>query len=214
MDQKWLKVLPKRQLTFDAEGNDKESSIYFTRKIHWPGGASGITIARGYDLGQQAKANDELTQANISEPLKSWLLECQGITGEKAKEKYTSAPDNIRNFIISRKQQYDLFNMAYDRLEKDVKRICQKKDTLLAYHSNPNIDPEQAWDEIPQKIKVILIDLRYRGDYTPASRKLMQRYAYSGDIDNFGIILKNKSNWPPNLPMDRFTRRIDYYESN
>ncbi|WP_244590582.1 pesticin C-terminus-like muramidase [Xenorhabdus mauleonii] len=214
MDLKWLKVPKERQLTFDAEGNDIERSSGFTRKIHWPGGVSGITIGRGYDLGQQAKADDDLTRANISEPLKSWLVECQGKSGEEAKGKYRSAPDNIKNFHITRKQQYDLFNMAYDRLEKDVKRICEKKDTLLAYHSNPNIDPEQAWNEIPQKIKVILVDLRYRGDYSPATRKLMQRYAYSGDIVNFGIILKNKSNWSPGLPIDRFNRRVEYYESN
>ncbi|SIP71384.1 conserved hypothetical protein [Xenorhabdus innexi] len=61
---------------------------------------------------------------------------------------------------------------------------------------------------------MILVDLRYRGDYTPASRKLMQSYAYSGDIVNFGIVLKNKNNWPSNLDMNRFTMRVSYYESN
>ncbi|MFH4947371.1 hypothetical protein ABC506_28575, partial [Enterobacter hormaechei] len=37
MALKWLKV-PKGQLTFDAEGNDINTSPWFSRKIHWPGG--------------------------------------------------------------------------------------------------------------------------------------------------------------------------------
>lgn len=44
-------------LTFLAEGNNIPNSIYYSRKIHWPGNSlqcdkfgSGVTIGRGYDL--------------------------------------------------------------------------------------------------------------------------------------------------------------------
>ncbi len=37
------------QVTFDAEGNDFDSS-YFSRKLHWPAGKSGVTLGRGYDM--------------------------------------------------------------------------------------------------------------------------------------------------------------------
>ncbi|ATZ92858.1 hypothetical protein [Dickeya fangzhongdai] len=42
--------------TFNAEGDDIPNSLYFSRKIHWPGNlsickdiASGVTIGRGFE---------------------------------------------------------------------------------------------------------------------------------------------------------------------
>ena len=111
---------------------------------------------------------------------------------------------------ISRRQQYDLFNVAYTYLEEDVKRICQKNATIRAYHSDPSTSPEQAWNDIPAKIKEILVDLRYRGDYTPSVRQFIQTPAFNGDIAEFGRLLSDRSVWP-NVPPDRFNRRIAYY---
>ena len=211
MDIKWLTV-PKGQLTFDAEGNDNKDSPYFSRHIHWPGGVSGVTIGRGYDLGQQNDPSSDFDSIELSQPLNNWLVESKGFSGLDAKNRYKSADNNIRSYEITRKQQYDLFVITYNRLEADVKRICQKVDTIRMYHPNPNTTPEQAWDDIPEKIKEVLVDLRYRGDYTPHARSLIQRYAYSGDLSLFGTVLSNKTMWP-NVPQDRFLRRVRFYEN-
>ncbi|WP_226839797.1 hypothetical protein [Enterobacter cloacae complex sp. P29RS] len=211
MALKWLKV-PKGQLTFDAEGNDINTSPWFSRKIHWPGGVSGVTIGRGYDLGQQTTANADLTQIGFAELLKSWLVGSQGLSGLDAQSRFNSASEDIRNSTITRKQQYDMFMISYQRLEDDVKRICQKPNTIRVYHPNPQVTPEQAWNDIPEKIKEVLIDLRYRGDYTPHARSLMQRYAYSGDLNSFGNVLSTRSNWQ-NVPEERFNQRISFYEN-
>lgn len=211
MDIKWLTV-PKGQLTFDAEGNDNKDSPYFSRHIHWPGGVSGVTIGRGYDLGQQNDPSSDFDSIELSQPLNNWLVESKGFSGLDAKNRYKSADNNIRSYEITRKQQYDLFVITYNRLEADVKRICQKIDTIRMYHPNPNTTPEQAWDDIPEKIKEVLVDLRYRGDYTPHARSLIQRYAYSGDLYLFGKVLSNKTMWP-NVPQDRFLRRVRFYEN-
>ncbi|WP_239430358.1 hypothetical protein [Enterobacter hormaechei] len=211
MALKWLQV-PKGQLTFDAEGNDIDTSPWFSRKIHWPGGVSGVTIGRGYDLGQQASANADLVQIGVTDPFKSWLVGSQGLSGAGAQSRFNSASEDIRNSTITRKQQYDIFMISYQRLEDDVKRICQKPDTIRVYHSNPQATPEQAWSDIPEKIKEILVDLRYRGDYTPRARSLIQRYAYSGDLNSFGNVLSTRSNWQ-NVPEERFNQRVSFYES-
>ena len=57
MDEKWL-IVPKGQFTFNNEGNDIESSIFYSRKAHVPHnpsgvviGQSGVTIGRGLDVG-------------------------------------------------------------------------------------------------------------------------------------------------------------------
>lgn len=42
------------QLTFDAEGS--EGGRFHSREAHVPPGPSGVTIGRGYDLGQHTKA--------------------------------------------------------------------------------------------------------------------------------------------------------------
>ncbi|WP_246104022.1 hypothetical protein [Yersinia kristensenii] len=209
MDLKWLTV-PKGQLTFDAEGNDQDNSPWFSRKLHWPGGVSGVTIGRGYDLGQQSSAETDLRSVGIGEPLQSWLVGSSGLSSAAASTRLNSANDEIRTYNVTRKQQYNLFILAYQRLEDDVKRISQKPETIRAYHSNPNATAEQAWADIPDKIKEILADLRYRGDYTPGIRTHIQRLAYSGDITAFGGILSDRTYWT-NVPQDRFNRRVSYY---
>lgn len=211
MSLKWLKV-EKGQLTFDAEGNDQNSSPWFSRKVHWPAGVSGITIGRGYDLGQQTTSESDLTQVGIVDPLKTWLVGSQGLSASGAHARLNSAPEDIRSANISRKQQHDLFALIYQRLEADVKRICQKNSTIHAYHPNPQVTPDQAWEGIPEKIKEVLVDLRYRGDYTSHARSILQHYAYSGNLDGFGQVLSNRNNWQ-NVPADRFNRRVRFYES-
>lgn len=171
-----------------------------------------MTIGRGYDLGQQASANADLVQIGVTDPFKSWLVGSQGLSGAGAQSRFNSASEDIRNSTITRKQQYDIFMISYQRLEDDVKRICQKPDTIRVYHSNPQATPEQAWSDIPEKIKEILVDLRYRGDYTPRARSLIQRYAYSGDLNSFGNVLSTRSNWQ-NVPEERFNQRVSFYES-
>lgn len=211
MDIKWLTV-PKGQLTFDAEGNDNNDSPYFSRHIHWPGGVSGITIGRGYDLGQQNDPSSDFDFIELSQPLNNWLVESKDMSGLDAKNRYKSADSSISDYEITRKQQYDLFVITYNRLEADVKSICQKPNTIRVYHPNPNTTPEQAWNDIPEKIKEVLVDLRYRGDYTPHARSLIQRHAYSGNLSSFGQVLSNRTQWS-NVPQDRFLRRVRFYEN-
>jgi len=211
MSLKWLKV-PQGQLTFDAEGNDQDSSPWFSRKIHWPGGVSGVTIGRGYDLGQQTTASSDLSTVGITGPLATWLTGSEGLSASNARARFNSASEEILTSYITRKQQYDLFSLVYKRLEDDVKRISQKPETLRAYHPIPQITPEQAWSDIPEKINEVLVDLRYRGDYTTNARSLLQRYAYTGDLTSFGRMLSDRNNWL-NVPEDRFNRRVQFYEN-
>ncbi|WP_241609228.1 hypothetical protein [Rosenbergiella australiborealis] len=104
-----------------------------------------------------------------------------------------------------------LSEIVYEELEKDVERICKLYKNIYDYQPNPSTPPNLAWESIPKKIRDILIDLRYRGDYTPRSSEYIQKLAYAGDIEGFGKAISNKSYWE-NVSNDRFTRRINYYE--
>ncbi|PIJ43555.1 hypothetical protein BOM24_08825 [Tatumella sp. OPLPL6] len=110
-------------------------------------------------------------------------------------------------------QQLRLFEITYKELEKDVERISKLRKNILDYHSNPYTPPDLAWENIPDKIKEVLIDLRYRGDYTPQARELIQKMAYDGDIEGFGKAISNRNFWIK-VPKDRFNRRVEYYEKN
>ncbi|UIA90197.1 hypothetical protein LU631_24330 [Erwinia tracheiphila] len=114
---------------------------------------------------------------------------------------------------ITDQQQLLLFISTYEELKKDVERICKNKLIIMEYHPNPTISSTLAWDNIPGKIKEILIDLRYRGDYGTVTRPYLQRLAYAGDLTGFGRMIADRTTWFF-VPQDRFKRRVDFYESN
>jgi hypothetical protein len=208
-DPSWL-IVPVGQLTFDVEGNDIEDTShaghrYFSRKVHWPGGASGVTIGRGYDLGQRPAPQADLLSAGISEPLLSWLLGAKGLKGQAAQNYLVSASDEIKGTFISRKQQYDLFIPVYEFMKAEVLRISNKEDVVRAYG-------EVKWEALNEKIKTISIDLIYRGDYTGETRKIIQLYMAENDLANYSQAICSLENWPT-VPTDRFIKRAQYMRS-
>ena len=82
----YLKVR-KGQVTFDSEGNDNKKSKYYSRKPHVPGRWSGVTIGRGYDLGQKSKKQiiKDLTGAGVSKELATKLAEGAKLKGQQAR---------------------------------------------------------------------------------------------------------------------------------
>ncbi|RON48533.1 hypothetical protein BK666_08905 [Pseudomonas frederiksbergensis] len=207
---KWLKV-PFGQLTFDAEGNDFEdaghpSHRYFSRVVHWPEGVSGVTIGRGYDLGQQADPRAVLMSAGVKEPLLSWLVGAKGLHGQAAKTYLDSATQEIRKHVITRKQQYLLFIDVYETMKKDVFRIS---DVI----SNQEKYGVLSWDSINKKIQDVIIDLRYRGDYHVPSRKFIQEPFTGNDLAKIKQEMSKHSNWV-GVPPNRFAERNRYLENN
>jgi len=101
--------------------------------VHWPGGASGITIGRGYDLGQNKNAEADLTAANIPEPLYRWLIGAKGLHGQAARNYLKAASAEIKRFSISRKQQHDLFMPVYEFMKSEVIRISEQRSNEREY---------------------------------------------------------------------------------
>jgi len=202
----WLTV-PNGQLTFDVEGNDIHDPnsplhTYFSRKVHWPGGVSGITIGRGYDLGQRPNPEDDFAMVGISEPLLSWLLGAKGLQGQAAKNHLTGASDEIRRATISRRQQYDLFVPIYEYMKKEIIRISGKTDTVELYG---RLD----WNLTHEKIREVVVDLMYRGDYGSHTRGFLQRHITGNDLARFSEAISDSTRWT-NVPSDRFNKRVQY----
>lgn len=200
-DLKWLKV-PRGQLTFDVEGNDITNSIHFSRVAHWPKGPSGVTIGRGYDLGQRPNPEADLKEAGVPEPLFSWLVGAKGLKGQAAKLYLNAAGTEIKQFQITRKQQYKLFMPVYEFMKSEVIRISGLPASIEEYGT-------LAWETTDRKIQDIAVDLIYRGDYTPNTRKLVQQYIVDNDLPALSTIMADSSKWP-GVPSDRFKRRESY----
>ncbi|GFM55950.1 hypothetical protein PSCICF_21280 [Pseudomonas cichorii] len=65
------------------------------------------------------------------------------------------------------------------------------------------------WDSVNPKIQDMMVDLIYRGDYTPVSRIRVQRPFVENNITELKAVMSDQNNWP-NVPSDRFVERSNY----
>lgn len=190
--------VPNGQVTFDSEGT--EGGRYHTRKPHVPSDSSGLTIGRGYDMKEKTKAQikKDLMDAGLSEADAEAYSGAAGLSGEKARQYIKD--NNLAE--ITPEQQKKLFAITYAAMEADVKRICEKADVVEKYGATD-------WATLNPAIKDLLVDLRYRGDYTPGTRAKIQALVAKNDIKGISDIMADESYWVTErgVPKDRFLRR-------
>lgn len=188
------------QLTFDAEGT--EGGRFHSRKAHVPPGPSGVTIGRGYDLGQHSKAQIRaaLTGVGLSKGAADAYAKSAGLKGDDARSWLRRHESSLAE--ISPSQQEALFSTTYAEMSKDVQRISDKKDVVKEYG-------EADLDEMNPAIKDTLVDLRYRGDYTGKAREKVQKAAADNDLIDVTDTLSDRGQWK-SVPEDRFQRRSKY----
>lgn len=196
--------VPEGQLTFDAEGMEAEGP-YFSREAHWPGGASGVTIGRGYDMKHRSAETviSDLTAAGVPQADAEVLAQGAGLEGQAAAD--FIAREDIRNLEITPLAQKNLFSAVYDHYASEVRRISEKPDTVAKYGS---VD----WDNLDPAIMDVAVDLIYRGDYTTATRESVQPLIVANDLQGLHDLLADESRMTGDwgVPQDRFERRRDY----
>ena len=201
-DSVWLSV-PFGKLTFAAEGQEN-SSRYFSRVIHYPGGsASGVTIGRGYDMGNrtQTQVRRDLMASGLSEMHASQIARGAGLRGAEAGRFVREHKDFIPPIPLA--AQHDLFTkITAPSYISDIRRIFNKPDVVEKYG-------RADWDTLPRGIQELVFDLRYRGDYTPETRKLLQASIVSGDSASFYELIRNEDYWlSRGVPASRVAARI------
>jgi hypothetical protein len=191
-------VQPDRgRLTFDAEG--QEGGPFHSRHLHVPSSASGLTIGRGYDMKRRSKADvrDDLAAAGVDATMASLISQAAGMQGAMADEFIEE--NDLEDFEITWDQQLALFETEYARMVADTRRLATKADVTRVYGATD-------WDALNGTIKEVLVDLRFRGDYTPATRRFLQTCVAANDLVAFGAEVGNRDRWL-NVPHDRFNRR-------
>ena len=144
------------QVTFDAEGNDDPLSIYFSRKISWPGNSlSGVTLGRGYDMGD--RSSSEVAHDLVA----------SGLDGAKAKSFGEGAGEkgvDARKFVdinreklgeISHAVQKELFRAIYPGY---THRASQNYEKWTAGDAD-----RVPWLALDFAIRDVLVDLVYQG---------------------------------------------------
>lgn len=190
-------------LTFEAEG--QEGGPYHSRRLHVPTAASGLTIGRGYDMKLRTKSEirDDLLAVGLAASEAVLISQAAGLKGEDAEEFVEE--NNLEDFEITPEQQVTLFEFEYGRKLADIRRLATKPDVTRAYGATD-------WPNLDQAIKEVLVDLRFRGDYTPSSRKFLQVHVANNDLQTFAEVIADRAYWP-NVPLDRFERRKERCEA-
>lgn len=192
------------QLTFDAEGDDNPNSVYFSRRIHWPGGSSGVTIGRGYDMGGRSGPEiiADLEQAGVPASQATRIAGAQGKTGQSARNFVLQNQSSIG--AITPDQQKHLFELTYS------KYIVKAETAYSQYTTDSNGSPlpgRIAWDDLDQPIRDVLVDLVYNGY---AGQTAMPA-AMTNDPDSFIAYLETNAELnKPGGVHNRTQKRIDY----
>lgn len=149
------KILEGR-LTYNAEGNDISSSIYYSRVIHWPGNdLSGVTLGRGYDMGDRTEANvySDMVASGIPSEQAAKISKGAGLKGNSARDFVLSNKSSVGEITLQ--QQKSLFAIIYP---KYVDRAISN----YAKWTN-GVSGAKPWGELDSTIQEVLVDFVYQG---------------------------------------------------
>jgi len=123
IEQGWLTIIGEVYL-YEEDGEQK---LDLPNNLHWPGGASGVTIGIGYDMKNRDKAEvfNDLTEAGMDDSLAERISCGAGLEGNNTKEFVNNNKDiEINDDII-----LNLFQITYQEIKE--------KTRLRATSTNP-----------------------------------------------------------------------------
>jgi hypothetical protein len=188
------------EVTWKSEGT--EGGKHHSRRLHVPTDSSGLTLGRGYDMSKRQPADiiSDLTRAGVVLKDAQTLSGAAGLTGDEARRFIRD--HKLEKFEISLLGQKMLFESAYDDEAAEAERLCSKDDVTDTYG-------DCDWEKLDPAIRDILVDMKFRGDYTGAARTRIQKYVVANDLEAFAKALEKRSDWP-NVPKDRFNLRVAF----
>ena len=189
-------------VTWESEGH--EGGYFHSRVAHVPSMVSGLTIGRGYDMKYRSQASvfADLVGAGVPEADAKRLSGAAGLYGADAKN--FMEQEKLGEIEISQQAQVALFELSYKREEAETKRISTKVDVVENYGPC-------SWDSLNPTIKEILVDMKFRGDYTPKARTIIQSAVAQNDLILFAQLMCSEKNWPF-VPKERFRLRRQLLE--
>lgn len=203
MDNQTLIKPSEGAVTFDSEGT--EGGMYHSRILHVPSEASGLTLGRGYDMKEKigTKVVMDLVKAGVNTNTAMIFSMASGKQGVTARQFIID--NDLLDFQITPLVQKKLFEVSYVDEVAEAERICTLERIEKQYG-------KCNWDKLDYRIKEIIVDLKFRGDYTESSRVHIQTHIANNDFDNFKKVIDDRSKWS-SVPEDRFERRKKFLAS-
>ena len=185
-------------LTWHAEGNNVPGSPYFSRVPHQPTNSSGVTIGRGYDMKERSRDEvvGHLSRSGI--PLAEVEILADGARLHGSAAAAFIARADVAGITITESAQLSLFEIIYPWYLQEAERLCTKPDVTTMYG-------ECRWDSFMPLLQEVIADLRFRGDYSPNTRQLIQSAIVNGDL----VGIRDAIAQIPGVPRDRRARRTD-----
>jgi hypothetical protein len=143
----------------------------------------------------------ELQRAGVPEGDAMVLSRAAGLRGDAAR-RFVLANRNHAP-VLSLVSQKRLFQeVVTPSIIADIERIFSKRDVVEMYG-------EAHWKSLSPVARALLFDLRYRGDYTPRTRRLIQPLLVAGDDAGLESVIRDRAYWRSlGVPDDRISRRI------
>lgn len=189
------------KITFDAEGSDDSSSIYFSRVIHWPGNAlSGVTLGRGYDMGSrsQSEVYNHLIGSGLPASQASRISAAHGLKGSAAGQFVRANRDVVG--AISKEQQVALFELMYPVY---VARAIDNYNYWTSGQAG-----RHEWLSLDSVIQDVLVDFVYQG-FTKGPGPMR-----AGMHNNKLELISYIENTPAISQYEPGRRRADYLRGN
>lgn len=176
------------QLTFETEGGKLTAVL----RPHCPGDSSGVTIGPGYDM-KERKAADvkaDLEAAGVPTDVAEKLSGGVDKSGDTAKTWITTNYPE-KGAVITTEASANLFTHVYPTYSELVRKKVSEE--WLA-----------PWDQLPVKMKEVLVDLAFRGDmsrfkgYATKHEKLLKPPVVANDFAAFRKVITDYEYWKAN----------------
>ena len=204
--------VPWFQGAFESEGgDDKAVTSTYSRipkklvdKNNKTIGNSGVTIGRGFDLGQQSKSviTGLMTRVGLSPSQVSLLAGAAGKSGAAHVKYFDDNKDGLKAIELTREQRYLIYMYSVKARADDA------KSRYVQYMQGKDGD---SWDKLDEAIKSLMVDLNYRGDLNQANRNKLKDAVSGNDLKSVCKIMSDSKYWMVDhgVPKERFNERKD-----
>jgi RHS repeat-associated protein len=203
--------VPWFQSTFEFEGKDipsnKNTYSRIPKKlVDKKGNAigdSGVTLGRGFDLGRKNPATIKklMTRIGLSSSQVNTLVGAVGHHGADHVTYFDAHKEALTAIELTREQQYLLYMYAIKDRADDAKTDRYEKDMK----GNDGF----AWEDLDEKIRMLMTDLNYRGDLTDANRTKLKDSVSKNDLKEVCTVISDQKYWVGirRVPQARFEER-------
>jgi hypothetical protein len=163
---------------------------------------SGVTIGVGYDLGQHTaqQIQADLKAVGVAPQTVAALSAEAGVTDPLQVQAFANSHTTL---ALSPSQAMNLYVNTYTQMALQVEDICASFAVVAKYGAT-------NWNALNQRIKDVLVDMIYRGDYNSTTRQFFQADVAADNLSRFISDISNRNEFASNLTQLRLQARINY----